>query len=142
MSAVVDRLEWPSIRLTDARSSPASICNVAKAWRRWWNGGGDGAVAARMWFGGNLESNSEYSFAGSTSVEAAMIHTHPGHRHGPWWLHDLGVVVLDDPINDVAYGKLPGLDSLHKYQKKVKQNKARFTAVGYGLQKAFPDAAG
>lgn len=37
-----------------------------------------------------------------------------------------------------TYGKLPKLDSLDKLKPRASTT---FTAVGYGLQKAFPDAA-
>ncbi len=55
-----------------------------------------------------------------------------------WWLHDVGLVILDEPFTRSAYGELPDageLDSLHPGRATT------FTAVGYGVQAAFPDAA-
>ncbi len=43
---------------------------------------------------------------------------------------------------DVAeYGELPEVNQLDAFKTKRGQNKVFFTAVGYGLQKSFPDAA-
>ncbi len=53
---------------------------------------------------------------------------------------DVGVVVLDEPYGGPV-ASLPDEDQLDKFASKAKKNKAWFTAVGYGLQKAFPDAA-
>ncbi len=41
-----------------------------------------------------------------------------------------------------VYGVLPGLDSLDAYKTERGQDDLGFTAVGYGLQEANPDAAG
>ena len=65
-------------------------------------------------------------------------HPHPQYDPNAFFLYDLGVAVLDEPANKPTYGALPELDSLDA----LKPNrKTTFTAVGYGLQKSFPDAA-
>jgi hypothetical protein len=54
-----------------------------------------------------------------------------------FFLHDLGVVVLDEPFALDAYGALPSegeLSSLRKH--------ASMTALGYGVQRSFPLPAG
>lgn len=69
-------------------------------------------------------------------------HTHPQYDPNAFYLFDLGVVVLDDPMVMSAYGVLPELNQLDKLSTKGgSKNGPTFTAVGYGLQKAFPDAA-
>ncbi len=40
-----------------------------------------------------------------------------------------------------TYGALPGLDSLDGLKTQRGKQNVTFTAVGYGLQKSFPDAA-
>ena len=65
--------------------------------------------------------------------------THPQYDPNAFFRHDLGVVVLDRPMARSAYGELPDLNQLDGLQP---GRKTTFTAVGYGLQKAFPDAAG
>lgn len=65
-------------------------------------------------------------------------YTHPQYDPNAFWLHDLGVVVLDRPIAMATYGQLPRLNQLDRLRPR---RSTIFTAVGYGLQKAFPDAA-
>ena len=71
--------------------------------------------------------------AGGTPVE------NPGWDPNRFWLHDDGLVIFDEPYTGTTtYGLLPDeeqLDSLHP------GHGTTFTAVGYGLQLAFPDAA-
>jgi hypothetical protein len=64
------------------------------------------------------------------------VYTHPDFDENAFFLHDLGVVVLDEPVVLDEYGALPELGALNDLP-----NGARFTSVGYGLQKSFPDAA-
>jgi len=65
-------------------------------------------------------------------------HSHPQWDEDAFWTHDLGVVTLDEPHPSATYGTLPALNSLDALQP---GSSTRFTAVGYGLQLAFPDAA-
>lgn len=65
-------------------------------------------------------------------------YTHPQYDPDAFWLHDLGVVVLDEPMTMGTYGALPRLNQLDALKPR---RSTRFTAVGYGLQKAFPPAA-
>ena len=71
------------------------------------------------------------------------MHVHPEYYNAPWWLHDLGIVVLDRPVRLRQYARLPGLDLIDRivYKKYPSKSggkrKLGFTAVGYGLQKAF-----
>ena len=66
----------------------------------------------------------------------ADVFTHPQFNEDAFYLYDLGVAVLDEPVVLDEYGLLPELDSLQGLPVGT-----RFTSVGYGLQKAFPDAA-
>jgi hypothetical protein len=65
-------------------------------------------------------------------------HSHPQWDENAFWTHDLGVVTLDEPYVSAVYGTLPALNSLDALHA---GSSTRFTAVGYGLQLAFPDAA-
>jgi hypothetical protein len=71
-------------------------------------------------------------------VVGTDIATHPDYDPGAFFLFDLGVVILDTPVVLSAYGALPQLDALEGLKP---NSKTRFTSVGYGLQKAFPEAA-
>ena len=64
------------------------------------------------------------------------VFTHPEYDDDAFFLHDLGVVVLDEPVILEEYAELPELNALEELHVGD-----RFTSVGYGLQKAFPDAA-
>jgi hypothetical protein len=67
-------------------------------------------------------------------------HQNPNWDPDHFWLYDVGIVTFDSPYTGTtAYGQLPDenqLDELHNGRH------TWFTAVGYGLQAAFPDAAG
>ena len=55
---------------------------------------------------------------------------------------DVGVVVLDTPVVKSTYGVLPALNQLDVLKTKRGKQDVTFTAVGYGMQKSFPTAAG
>ena len=68
-------------------------------------------------------------------------HTHPEYDPDAFYLHDLGVVTLDGSVAESTYGALPRENVLDGLKKKRGQRDLTFTAVGYGLQKSFPDAS-
>ena len=68
-------------------------------------------------------------------------YTHPDYDANAFYLHDLGLVVLDDPYVLDEYGVLPQLNQLDALETQRGKQDVTFTAVGYGLQKSFPDAA-
>jgi V8-like Glu-specific endopeptidase len=89
--------------------------------------------------------NNNYPFAGPNSVEAVSWAAHPLYETAPFFVHDVGVVilkapgvVLDDPDD---YGVLPDTDQLDALKTRRGKQDVTFTSVGYGLQKSFPDAA-
>lgn len=67
-------------------------------------------------------------------------HVHPDYDPNAFYLYDLGVVTLDEPVEMAEYGKLPAEGELSGL-KAGKKNGQVFESVGYGLQRAFPDAA-
>jgi hypothetical protein len=78
---------------------------------------------------------------GKYSVEAVSWAAHPLYETGPFYLHDVGVVILKNPgVKLDTYGKLPSVNQFDSFKPKQGQ-KITFTAVGYGLQESFPDAA-
>ena len=69
-------------------------------------------------------------------------HTHPLYDPYAFFLHDVGVVVLDNPMVMSGYGSLPfQANQFDSFKNKRGQQDISFTAVGYGHQKSFPDAA-
>jgi hypothetical protein len=80
---------------------------------------------------------------GGNCIEAVYWESHPGYAEGPWFAHDVGIVILADPVYLDEYGVLPEagvLDQL-KTRRGHKKDLSWFTAVGYGLQESFPDPA-
>lgn len=76
-----------------------------------------------------------------TGDATGLLHTHPQYDPNAFFLHDLGVVTLDTEVTDPnvtgkGFGALPALGALSRLPKH-----AALTSVGYGLQKAFPEAA-
>jgi secreted trypsin-like serine protease len=99
------------------------------------------AAHVEIWFDADVESGIPANGYPLTGEASGTPYTHPQYDPNAFYLHDLGVVVLDEPVVASTYGALPSLDQLDALKSgKVKQD-TFFTAVGYGLQKAFPDAA-
>ena len=100
------------------------------------------AARATIWFESDVESQRValgYPFGGATSVDGTT-YTHPQFNPAAFYLYDLGVVVLDEPVVMPVYGVLPQLNQLDALKTKRGQQDVTFTAVGYGLQASFPDA--
>jgi V8-like Glu-specific endopeptidase len=85
--------------------------------------------------------NNNYPYKGKNSVEAKAWYAHPLYETAPFFVHDVGVVILKKPIYLDTYGELPEEGQLDQLVEEVKKPKITFTSVGYGLQKSFPDAA-
>ena len=99
------------------------------------------AAHVEIWFDSDVESGipaNGYPFNGDVG---GTPYTHPDYNPDAFFLFDLGVVVLDEPYVLTQYGALPELNQLDAYATRRGQNKVTFTAVGYGLQESFPDAA-
>jgi trypsin len=88
--------------------------------------------------------NNTYPFGGGpNSVEAVEWHAHPLFPTASFVRHDVGVVILQAPgvvLNSSYYGVLPAVNQLDALKTRRGQQDVTFTAVGYGLQKSFPDA--
>lgn len=102
-----------------------------------------GAAGAEVWFNTDLEAGDGpasfgYPFTGEVSGTA---YTHPQYDDAAFYLYDLGMIVLDTPVYLDEYGTLPTLNQLDALSANKGKKDVTFTSVGYGLQKAFPDAA-
>jgi secreted trypsin-like serine protease len=98
-----------------------------------------GTSGARMWFEPDVSDRAVtgYPFAGGTAIEAQAIHTHPDYSDAAFYLHDVGVVVLSEPVH-AGVGKLPRLGLLDGLATRRGLQNQRFTPVGYGLQSVKP----
>ncbi len=104
------------------------------------------AATATIWFESDLQSLREsgetlYPLPDDLSV-SGTTYTHPDYDDNAFYLNDLGVVVLDEPVVMDEYGQLPELGYFDQFFVKRGVNKQLFTAVGYGLQRSMPEAGG
>ena len=76
-----------------------------------------------------------YPFTGDVSGTPFV---HPEFYDAPFFVHDVGVVVLDTPVVMEEYGFLPEVDQLDVLKTKRGKQVTTFTAVGYGLQRINP----
>lgn len=95
------------------------------------------AATAAIWFDEHEEDirNGGYPFPGGTAV-TGTTHTHPSYDPNAFFLFDLGVVVLDEPVELSEYAELPeegAVDDIGHGRKS-----AAVEAVGYGLQRINP----
>jgi hypothetical protein len=66
------------------------------------------------------------------------VFTSPQYDDNAFYLNDVGVVVLDEPVILDEYGVLPEAGALNDLKPGASTT---FTSVGYGLQESYPDAA-
>lgn len=100
------------------------------------------AAGVTIWFETDLEPDPTvlgYPFGGPTSYDGTP-HPYPSYDPNAFYLYDLGVVVLDEPVELGEYASLPEVDQVDTLGKG--RNKAEVTAVGYGLQQAASNPAG
>ncbi len=97
------------------------------------------AASATIWFAEDVESTPDFGTPAGYPFEGEVdgtTFTHPDYNPAAFYLYDLGVVVLDEPVIMNEYGELPELGVLDGINGRDK--KAALTAVGYGLQKINP----
>ena len=92
------------------------------------------AAHIEIWFDADVTNAAahNYPFVGDVG---GTPYTHPDYNPNAFFVRDMGIVLLDTPYPMSQYGAVPGLNSLDAL--KV-SSKTKFTAVGYGLQKAYP----
>ncbi len=97
---------------------------------------------ARVLFDADLmELEYPYPDCGPYTCYEGATYVHPEYDDNLFYVHDAGVVVLDEPVEGIyTFGVLPEVDQLDALMPSRGQ-KAEFTAVGYGLQASFPDGA-
>jgi hypothetical protein len=92
------------------------------------------AARATIWFAEDVDSEPGYPFDGDVD---GTTFTHPDYNPAAFFLYDLGVVVLDEPVLLGEYGELPELGVLDGIKGNAK--KGALLAVGYGLQEINPN---
>ena len=100
----------------------------------------DGADWVEIWFDWDVTDTAAegYPIYGEGDASGTP-YTHPDYDPDAFYTHDLGVVVLDKPYRtaDGTYAELVGEDDAGLLDGLAVGTE--FTAVGYGLQSAYPD---
>ena len=99
------------------------------------------AVRAEIWFDADMQTNAALKGYPTNGQAHGTTYTHPQFNPTAFYLYDLGVVVLDAPHPMSQYGALPAQNVLDSLARRRGVQDVTFTAVGYGLQQSFPDAA-
>jgi secreted trypsin-like serine protease len=99
------------------------------------------AYSAEIWFAADVQSGMPANGYPTKGEVSGKTYLHPDFDANAFFVRDVGVVVLDTPVVMSTYGVLPKLNQLDALKTRRGTQDVTFTAVGYGLQKAFPDAA-
>lgn len=92
----------------------------------------------QIWFDADVDAGiPENGFPTDGDVSGTAF-AHPQFDNNAFFLHDLGVVVLDKPVKMKTYGALPALGQNRAYSDANPGSSAVYTAVGYGLQRINP----
>ena len=97
------------------------------------------AASAEIWFGTDLTDAEAIDFPAHGDAHGTT-YVHPDYNPRNFVTRDVGVVVLDSPVQMPEYGALPALDSIDALASQPGRAPT-FTTVGYGVQMMFPDAA-
>lgn len=100
-----------------------------------------GTSGGRVWFDADVGAGrpgNGYPFAGGTGIEFAEIHTHPDFNPAAFYLFDVGVVILSEPVYLDTYGVLADEGLLDQLAVRRGTQDRSFKVVGYGLQSVVP----
>jgi V8-like Glu-specific endopeptidase len=101
-----------------------------------------GTSGGRVWFDADVGAGrpgNGYPFSGGTGIEFAAIYTHPQYDDNAFYLHDVGVAILSEPVNLPTYGTLADVGLLDELSTRRGLQDQSFTVVGYGLQSVVPE---
>ena len=100
-----------------------------------------GTSSGRVWFDADVGAGrpgNGYPFAGGTGIEFAEIYTHPDYNDGAFYLFDIGIAILSEPVSLDNYGTLADIGTLDGLKTERGLQQQSFTVVGYGLQSVKP----
>jgi hypothetical protein len=84
----------------------------------------------------------EAALDGHADWRRGTAHPHPDYVDAAFFLFDVGIVVLDDPVpfsvHEGDFGELPDVGYINQFLTK-KGPDQRFVPVGYGIQEVVPD---
>jgi secreted trypsin-like serine protease len=79
-----------------------------------------------------------YPYAGNNSVEGIRWASHPSYTDEAFYLNDVGVIELANPVLVDDYASLPTVNLLDGLARQRGLQDVSFTAVGFGLQRINP----
>jgi secreted trypsin-like serine protease len=100
-----------------------------------------GTSGGRVWFDTDVGAGrpgNGYPFAGGTGIEFAEIHTHPDYVDEAFYLFDVGIAILSEPVYVGTYATLADVGLLDRLATRRGLQDTSFTVVGYGLQSVVP----
>lgn len=92
----------------------------------------------QIWFDADVESGRPGNGYPTDGDVSGTAYAHPLYDDNAFFLHDLGIVVLDEPWALDTYASLPGLNANNAWRDANPGKHAFYTAVGYGLQRINP----
>jgi hypothetical protein len=98
-----------------------------------------GADIAWVWFESEITAGMGWPFSGDIT---GTPYAHPDYNDNAFFLHDVGVVILDEPISGVDYASVPEEGILDLLATRRGVQDTSITAVGYGLQRVRVNPAG
>jgi len=98
------------------------------------------AVSAEVWFDPDLTDAAANGLP-DTGESHGTTYTHPEYDPAHFTTRDVGVVLLDTPVDMPEYGTLPALNAFDAWTTQRGLQDTGFTTIGYGVQRMFPDAA-
>jgi secreted trypsin-like serine protease len=100
-----------------------------------------GTSGGRVWFDADVGAGrpgNGYPFSGGTGIEFVEIYTHPNYVDEAFYLFDVGVAILSEPVILDEYGTLANVGLLDDLAVRRGLQDTSFTVVGYGLQSVVP----
>ena len=98
-----------------------------------------GASNITIWFDADVQNSiPKNGYPEKGEDNSKELHIHPNYNPRAFWLHDLGIAVLEEEVDKPVYGTLPEAGLLNKLVKTKPKGRIRFEAVGYGLQYINP----
>ncbi|WP_284617630.1 trypsin-like serine protease [Aquabacterium humicola] len=101
----------------------------------------DGAARVTIWFDADIDAGRPGNGYPTSGQVFGTPYTHPLFPTASFVVNDVGVVVLENDFGAPPYATLPAIGALDQLARRRGKQDVSFTAVGYGLQKSFPDAA-
>ncbi len=95
----------------------------------------EGAASAQVWFDETVTTDSGYPLTGGIT---GTPYTHPDFVWALPNTSDVGIVVLDEPVQLGTYAVLADLGTLDSLATRRGRQNTTFTVVGYGLQEIRP----